>query len=85
MLRTRNNYTKVKCKEANLDCSKSFFANNGNGKWNKLPPSVTKSITIDALKTHLTGISSTLILIQVCNVLVAFFKFLLSLRTDHLI
>ncbi len=46
-LRTRNNGLKLKCRQANSDCTKVFFTNIVVREWNKLPPSVVQCNTID--------------------------------------
>ncbi len=54
----KNNGVKLSCRQIRFNYTKSFFANNIIGEWNKLPPPVVKCITIDFLKTNLITISS---------------------------
>ncbi len=51
--RTRNNGAKLKCKQVHSDCTKFFFTNAVVRDWNKLPPSVVQSNSIDSFKNNL--------------------------------
>ncbi len=47
--RTRSNDVKLRCKQVQLDSTK-FFTNDVVRDWNKLPPSVVQSDTINSFK-----------------------------------
>ncbi len=51
-LQTRNNGTKLKCRQVNSDCTKCFFTSVVTRECIKLPPSVVQCTTIDSLKKN---------------------------------
>ncbi len=53
ILRTRNNGTKLKCRQVNSDCTKFIFTNVVVREWNKLPHSVVQCNTTDSFKNKL--------------------------------
>ncbi len=52
-LRTWSNGAKLKCKQANSDCTKYFFNNVVVTDWNRLPPSVVQCSSTDSFKNRL--------------------------------
>ncbi len=52
-LRTRNNDIKLKFRQLNSDCTEFFLTHVVVREWNKLPPSVVQSNTIDSFKNKL--------------------------------
>ncbi len=51
--RTRNNGTKLKCRQMNSDCTKFFLSSVATREWNKLPPAVARRSTTDSFKNKL--------------------------------
>ncbi len=50
---TRSNSVKLRCKQVQLDSAKFFFTNNVVWKWNKFPPSLVQSDSINSFKNKL--------------------------------
>ncbi len=50
---SRSNGVKLRCKEVQLDSAKLFFTNNVVREWNKLPPSLVQSDSINSFKNKL--------------------------------
>ncbi len=51
--RTRSNGIKLRCRQTELDCTKSFFTNDVVREWNKLPPSMVQCSTANSFKNKL--------------------------------
>ncbi len=51
--RARSNGVKLRCKQAQLDCTKFSFTNDVAREWNKFPPSVEQCDTINSFKNKL--------------------------------
>ncbi len=49
----RSNGVNLRCKHVQIDCTKFFFTNDVVRKWNKLPPTLVQSDTINSFKNKL--------------------------------
>ncbi len=50
---TRSNGVKLRCKQVQLDSTKFFLTIDVEREWNKIPPSVVQSDTINSFKNKL--------------------------------